>query len=295
MFTMIAKRSVAASDSGKRALPELDRVHRRDREAERRQLVGRVADGDRAVLQPFEKRALRLERNAVDLVEQDDFGRRERSELGDQRAGRRVDHLEPDDFGRLQIGAPLEPRELRVADRGEDHAEEGLADAGDAAQQQVAGVDLPLFLLVVGRRDFREQDDIGERLRRLVADERLAAFGDDRFVKGDGFFEIRVHVALLRNRFDNGHQRLGGHDACQLQSGSLEELVQTPPRSARGRRASSRAFPRSTTFESAASGRSLTICSTMSTLPPDAMPRRQLDRIVTERSSSQSWMMCFMM
>ena len=59
-----------------RALAELDRVHRRDGEAERRQLVGRLADGDGAVLQAFEERALRLERDAVDLVEQDDFGRR---------------------------------------------------------------------------------------------------------------------------------------------------------------------------------------------------------------------------
>ena len=58
-----------------RALAELDRVHRRNREAERRQLVGFLADRDRAVLQSFEKRALRLERDAVDLVEQDDFGR----------------------------------------------------------------------------------------------------------------------------------------------------------------------------------------------------------------------------
>jgi len=45
MLTMIANRSVAASDSGKRALSELDRVHRRDREAECRQLEGGLADG----------------------------------------------------------------------------------------------------------------------------------------------------------------------------------------------------------------------------------------------------------
>ena len=121
----------------KRALAELDRVHRRNREAERRQLVGRIADGDRAVLQPFEKRALRLERDAVDLVEQNDFGRGERPELGDERAGRRVDHLKADDFGRLQVGASLEPRELRVADRRENHAEERLADA--RARRAAAG------------------------------------------------------------------------------------------------------------------------------------------------------------
>ena len=177
----------------KRALPELDRVHRRDREAERRQLVGGLADGDGAILQPFEERALRLERDAVDLVEQDDFGRGQRAELGDERAGRRVDHLEADDLGRLQVGAALDARELRVADRREDHAEERLADAGHAAQQQVAGVDLALLVLVVGRRNLRQQHDVGERLRRLVADERLAAFRNDRVVKFDGFFEVRVH------------------------------------------------------------------------------------------------------
>ena len=166
----------------KRALPELDRVHRRDREAERRQLVGRLADGDRAILQAFEKRALRLERDAVDFVEQDDFRRRERTELGHELAGRRVDHLEADDLGRLQIGASLDARELRVADRREDDAEKRLADAGHAAQQQVAGVDLPLLVLVVGRRNLRQQHDVGERLFGVVADERVAGFGDDRLV-----------------------------------------------------------------------------------------------------------------
>ena len=44
----------------KRPLPQLHRIHRRDGKAERRQLVGRLADGDRAVLQSLEKRALRL-------------------------------------------------------------------------------------------------------------------------------------------------------------------------------------------------------------------------------------------
>ena len=160
----------------------------------------------RAVLQAFEKRALRLQRDAVDLVEQDDFGRRQRAELGDELAGRRVDHLEADDFGRLQVGAALEARELGVADRGEDDAEERLADARHAAQQQVAGVDLPLFVLVVGGRNFRQQHDVGERLRGVVADERLAAFGDDGVVEIDGFLEVRVHGG--RNPISS---RYGGH------------------------------------------------------------------------------------
>ena len=153
----------------KRALPELHRVHRRDREAERRQLVGGLADRDRAVLQRLEERALRLERDAVDLVEQDHFGLRERAELGHQLAGRRVDHLEADDLGRLQVGASLQADELRVADRGEDDAEERLADARHAAQQQVAGVDLSLLLLVVRGRNLRHQHDVGERLGGVVA------------------------------------------------------------------------------------------------------------------------------
>src|SRR5438876_17213 len=82
--------------------------------------------------------------------------------------------LKSDDLGRLEIGASLQTRELRVADRGEDDAEERLADTGNAAQQQVARVHLPLFVLVVGGRNLRQQDDVGERLRRLVSDERLA-------------------------------------------------------------------------------------------------------------------------
>jgi hypothetical protein len=97
MLIMIAKRSVAASDRGKGSLSQLHRVHRRDRKTERRHLVGLLADGDRAILQPFEEGALGLQRDAVDLVEQDDFGRRERAELGDELPRRRVDHLKPDD------------------------------------------------------------------------------------------------------------------------------------------------------------------------------------------------------
>ena len=90
----------------------------------------------------------------------------QRTELGDELAGGRVDHLEADDLGGLQVGAALDARELGVADRRENDAEEGLADAGHAAQQQVAGVDLPLLLLVVGGRNLRQQHDVGERLGR---------------------------------------------------------------------------------------------------------------------------------
>ena len=171
----------------KRALSELDRVHRGDREAEGRQLVGGFADRDGAVLQALEKRALRLQRDAVDLVEQDDFRRRERAELGDELAGRRVDHLESDHFGRLQVGAALEPRELRAADRGEDDAEEGLADARHAAQEQISGVHLTLVVLVVGGRNFGQQHDVGEGFLGFVADQRVAGLGNDRFVQVDGF------------------------------------------------------------------------------------------------------------
>jgi hypothetical protein len=166
----------------KRTLPELYRVHRRDREVEGRQFVGGFADSDRAILQAFEKRALRLERDTVDFVEKDYFRRSERTELGHELAGRRVDHLKPDDLRRLQIGAALNTRELGAADRGEDDAEECLADAGYAAQQQVAGVDLPLLVLVVRRRNLGEEHDIGQRLFRLIADESVARFGDDRLV-----------------------------------------------------------------------------------------------------------------
>ena len=123
--------------------------------------------------------------------------RRERTELGDELAGRRIDHLEADDLGRLQVGAALDARELRVADGGEDDAEERLADAGHAAQQQVAGVDLPLLVLVVGRRNLRQQHDVGERLLGVVADERLAGLGDDGVVQVDGFLELRMHDGAL--------------------------------------------------------------------------------------------------
>ncbi len=150
----------------------------------------------------LEKRALRLQRNTVDFIQQDDFGRRHRPELGDQLAGRRVDHLEADHFGRLQVGAPLEAREFGVADGGEDDAEERLADARHAAQQQVAGVHLTLFALVVGGRNFRHQDDVGEGLGGVVADECFATFFDDGLVKVDRFLEVRMHGGLILSQGD---------------------------------------------------------------------------------------------
>ncbi len=167
--------------------PELDRVHRRDREVERRQLVGGLADRHGAVLQAFEERALRLQRDAVDFVQQDHFRFGERTDLGRELAGRGIDHLEADDFGRLQVGPALDARELGVADRGENHAEKRLADARHAAQQEVAGVDLALLLLVVRGRNLRQEHDVGQDLGLLITDERLAAFRENGFVEGDRF------------------------------------------------------------------------------------------------------------
>ena len=69
-------------------------------------------------LQAFEKGRLRLERDAVDLVEQDDLGLGQRPELGDEFAGGGVDHLEADDLGGLEVGPSLDANEPRVADGG---------------------------------------------------------------------------------------------------------------------------------------------------------------------------------
>ena len=192
---------------GEGALAELDGVHGGDGEAERGQLVGLLADGDRAVLQALEERALRLEGDAVDLVEQDHLGRGEGAELGHEVAGRGVDHLEPDDLGRLQVGAALQAREPGPADGGEDDPEEGLADAGHPAQQQVPGVHLPPLLLVVGGGDLGQQHHVGEGLLALVADEGLAPLGDDGVVEVDGVLQVGVHGSAVAC---GGGRRCGG-------------------------------------------------------------------------------------
>src|SRR5262245_9657044 len=77
----------------KGALAQLGWIHRGDGEAERRQFVGELADRDRTLLKPFEERTLRLERDTVNLVEQDDFRGGQRAKLGDEGTGRRIDHL----------------------------------------------------------------------------------------------------------------------------------------------------------------------------------------------------------
>ena len=51
--------------------------------------------------------------------------------------------------------------------------------------------------LVVRRRDLRHQDDVGEGLGGVVADERLATFGDDRLVEADGLFEVWMHEGAI--------------------------------------------------------------------------------------------------
>jgi hypothetical protein len=171
-------------------LTQLHRVHRGNGEAERRKLVGLLADRDRPVLQPLETGALRLQGNSIDLIEQKDLGRRQWSEFRNEFARRRVDHLEADDLGWLQVGPTLEARELRAADRGQDDPEECLPDSRYASKQQVAGVDLALVVLVVRGRYFRQQDHVGERFLALVSHQRLATFGDDGLMKVDGFLKI---------------------------------------------------------------------------------------------------------
>ena len=128
----------------KGALPQLHRIHRRDRKTECREFASGGADRNGAILQSFEERALRFQRDAVDFIEENHFCRRQRSELGNEGASRRVDHLKAHHLRGLEVGSALNTGELGVADCGEDHAEEGLADAGHAAEQKVPGIDLTL-------------------------------------------------------------------------------------------------------------------------------------------------------
>ncbi len=199
------------------ALSQLDRVHGGDGETEGGQFVGGLADRDRAILQAFEEGALRFERDAVDLVEQDDFGRGQRAELGDELAGGRVDHLEADHLGRLQVGAALDAGELGVRDGRQDHAEESLAYARDAPDEQVAGVDLPVLLLVVGGRDLRQQHDVGQGLGRFVADQGLAPFGQDGMMESNGFGEIWMHVGSWKGQilYRAGSRTIGRVVSCR--------------------------------------------------------------------------------
>ena len=46
------------------------------------------------------------------------------------------------------------------------------------------------------------QHDVGERFGRVVADERLAAFGDDGLVEVDRFLEVRMHGGLILSQGD---------------------------------------------------------------------------------------------
>ena len=68
-----------------------------------------------------------------------------------------------------------------------------LPTPGTPRSSRLPGVDLPFLVLVVGRRNLRQQHDVGERLFRFVADERFARLGDDRFVEIDGFLELWMH------------------------------------------------------------------------------------------------------
>ena len=208
---------------GKRkgALTQLHGIHRRQREAELGQLITHLAHGHRAILQSFEKRALRLHRDAVDLVKQDHLGRGQRAELGLQGAGRGIDHLKAHDFRRLQVCAALNTRELRSADRGENHAKERFAHSRHATQKQVARVHLTALIAVVARGNFREQHDVRERLLRAIADERLASLSDYCLMKLDGFLQI-----VLRTR-TAGQRRVHRvpDDVAVVEGGATPEKV----------------------------------------------------------------------
>ena len=89
------------------------------------------------LLHRLEQRRLHLGRGAVDLVGQDDLGE-ERPLLDVELLRLLVEHHRPDDVGRQEVGRELDAGERGVDDLRQRAHRQGLGEAGDALEQDVA-------------------------------------------------------------------------------------------------------------------------------------------------------------
>ena len=138
--------------------------------------------GDGVLLHGFEQRALRLGRGAIDFVRQHQV-REDRPGLKAQGLGAvlGIDDHAADDVGGHQVGRELDARILQVQHARQRAQQRGLAQAGNAFEQDVSA---------------RQQADEYAIDDFLLADDDLANFGSNFVELGGGKFKgcVRLHA-----------------------------------------------------------------------------------------------------
>ncbi len=123
---------------GERERPfELDRVLGRDDEERVRELVGRLIDGDLALLHRLEEARLCARRRAVDLIDQDDVGHQWAGPVLEL-AGALVEDGHAGDVRRHEVRCALHAAELEVEGARDRPGERGLPNAGHVIEQDMA-------------------------------------------------------------------------------------------------------------------------------------------------------------
>ena len=115
----------------------LNRILRRDHKKRLRQFVGVRVDRDLAFVHGFEQRGLRLGRGAVDFVGEQD--------VGENRAALEFEFLfcggidrDAEHVGRQHVAGELHALKGAIDGAGERLSERGLADSGNAFDEQVS-------------------------------------------------------------------------------------------------------------------------------------------------------------
>src|SRR5262249_35061562 len=115
----------------------LDRVLRGDDEERRRKAERLVPDRHLALLHRLEERALHLRRRAVDLVGEKEV-REDRAFPNAELVRALVEELAPEDVRGQEVDRELDAREVEVDRLRERGDEEGLREARDALEHEVA-------------------------------------------------------------------------------------------------------------------------------------------------------------
>ena len=136
------------------------------------EVEGFVAEGDLAFLHGLEEGALDLGGGAVDFVGEEEVGE-DGALVGAEAAGFFVEDFGAEDIGGEEVDGELDAAEVEVQGAGDGVDEEGLGEAGDALEEEVAA---------------GEEGDEGAFDDDLLADDDLAdTVADGLDVGGGGF------------------------------------------------------------------------------------------------------------
>ena len=184
--------------------------------------MGLVPDRDLPLLHDLEERALDLGRGAVDLVGEQEVGEH-RAELGVEGAAVRAVDARADQVAGDEVRGELDPAERGMEDVGERLDREGLGEAGDALEEEMAA---------------GEEGDEHPLEHRVLADDDPPDLVEDGLGGLPGVDHVVDPVAARARRPGRlgGRGRGGGRDgAAAPRSGRLRRPARPGSRPSPGR------------------------------------------------------------